>query len=275
MTAQTPPSLAERMAQAGIDRPHDDIEKIRQHANGNDALFDAMIERRLKREPLERIFGEAEFYGLKVRLAPGIFKPGFETETTVDYGLLSLKNKKNPRVLDLGTGTGCVLLAILKEVPDATGVGVDINGDALEVARENAATHGMTGRAEFLRGDWTDGIEGPFDLVISNPPRIPSQAIPHLVREVSLYDPKGALDGGPTGLDYYKKTFRDFRRIARHDGVCVLQVGGIVAAEALRAAYLAGYPSAKVTRDYKASPNSLVFGNDPEKISFFRKIFGR
>ncbi len=261
------------MAQVGIDRPAEDIEKIRVYANGNEALFDELIARRLKREPLERIFGEAEFYGLKVKLTAGIFKPGFETETTVDYGILSLKNKKNPRVLDLGTGTGCVLLAVLKEVPDATGVGVDINGTALDVARENAETHEMTDRAEFIHGDWLDGIEGQFDLVISNPPRIPSQAIPHLVREVSLYDPKAALDGGMTGLDYYKKTFRDFRRIAKPNGVCVLQVGSIVAAEALQAAYRARYPSARIERDYKMSPNSLVFGNDPYKMPFWRRFF--
>lgn len=266
-------SIAEQMAQAGIDRPQDDIEKIRIHANGNEALFDELIARRLKREPLERLFGEAEFYGLKVKLAPGIFKPGFETETTVDYGVLSLKNKKNPRVLDLGTGTGCVLLAVLKEVPEATGVGVDINHEALKVARENAQTHEMDNRTEFLSGDWLDGIEGKFDLVISNPPRIPSKAIPHLVREVSLYDPAVALDGGVTGLEFYKRTFRDFRNVAKEDGVCVLQVGGIVAAEALRHAYLAGYKSARIERDYKMSPNSLVFGNDPARLSLWRRLF--
>lgn len=268
-------TLCLRLEQAGVDHPRRDLDRLLAHCNGDDVLFQTLFARRLKREPLERIFGEANFYGLNFRVIPSVFKPGFETETTMEFGLLHLQNRDGPlRILDLGTGTGCILLTLLHHVPQSTGLGVDLNLRALEIAAENAVRHSLSDRAEFRHGDWLDGVEGPFDLVISNPPRIPSQAIPHLVREVSLYDPKDALDGGDSGLEFYRRTAKDFRRVAAPGALGVLQVGGIVAADALALFHHEGYNSAVIRRDYKMSPNALVFSPDPVKRNWLQRLFG-
>lgn len=266
-------SLSQQLTSAGVDHPEREIAQIRQRSGEDQSRFDAMVSRRLKREPLERIFGEAEFCGLTFKMDQSVFKPGFETETTMEYGLLFLQQKTGPvHILDLGTGTGCILLSLLHHLPNATGLGVDCNDRALELARKNAAAHNLSGRAEFQKTDWMDGIDGQFDLIISNPPRIPTQAIPHLVREVSEYDPKEALDGGSHGLEFYARTAQSFRRLAKPDGLGVLQVGSIVAAQALETFRRHGYTSATIKRDYKTSPNSIVFENDPEQLSWIGRF---
>ena len=275
MDAASQADLRRRLEAAGIDHPQKEIDLILARANGDVAIFDEMISRRLKREPLERIFGEATFYNLTFKLHPAVFKPCFETETTMEYGLLHLKDRQGPvRILDLGTGTGCILLTLLHQLPNATGLGIDINLAALEIARNNAITHGLADRAEFRQGNWLDGIDETFDLVISNPPRVPSEVVPYLVLEVSKYDPKDSVDGGPSGIEFYQLTAKDFRRVANDEALAVMQIGGIVADQALLALRKAGYPSAEIRRDYKMGPNALVFGKDPEAKGLWARLFG-
>lgn len=268
---------AKMLSAVGVERPDKELEKMLAYSGDNVLLFESVLERRLKREPLERIFGSARFYDLDFKMADNVFKPGFETETTMEYGLIFLEKREAPvRILDLGTGTGCILLSLLKNLPHATGTGVDCNEHALEIAKENADTHGLSDRATFYKSDWLDEItDGPFDLIISNPPRIPTAAIPHLVREVSNYDPKESLDGGPYGIEFYRRTAEKFRELAKPDGLGVIQVGSIVAANALDLFQRHGYTSAEIRRDYKMSPNCICFGRDPEPLPGFGARFYR
>lgn len=256
------------LASVGIERPEKEIEKIRAHSNDNPDKFHEIIERRMKREPLERIFGTITFFDLEFKVRDNVFKPGFETETTMEYGLLFLEKKEGPlKILDLGTGNGCILLSLLHRLPNATGIGIDCNMAALELAEENALMHGLSDRVMFRARNWMEDIhDGPFDLIISNPPRIPTKAIPHLVREVSLYDPKESLDGTSDGLEFYRRTARAFPNLAQPDGKCILQVGEIIATKALEIFKKAGYSNAEIKRDYKSSPNCIMFGKDPETL---------
>lgn len=257
---------AQKLLSVGVERPEKELEKMLAHANDDTALFETMLERRLKREPLERILGTVEFFDLNFKVRDNVFKPGFETETTMEYGLIFLEKKEGPiRILDLGTGNGCILISLLYRLPNASGVGVDCNMEALELAEENAVTHGVSDRVVFRPSNWMEDIDdGPFDLIISNPPRIPTKVIPHLVREVSAYDPKESLDGTGDGLEFYRRTAAGFRELARTDAQCIIQVGAIVANKALQIFQRAGFTSATIKKDYKMSPNCVVFGNDPE-----------
>ncbi len=128
-------------------------------------------------------------------------------------------------ILDLGTGTGCILIALLHEWPDAKGTGVDISRAALDVAAENARINGVDGRARFVLGDWGADLEESFDLIVSNPPYIPSADIPNLATEVRNHDPIPALDGGEEGLDAYKIIIKETRNLLSPGGVCLLEVG--------------------------------------------------
>ncbi|MET0257495.1 MAG: peptide chain release factor N(5)-glutamine methyltransferase [Methylobacterium sp.] len=170
--------------------------------DGAAALFDA-IRRRIGGEPVARILGEWEFRGLTVALSPGTLVPRPDTETLVDTALRHV-TVPSPRILDLGTGSGCILIALLSEWPGAWGIGVDRSEDALVTAKANAVRNGVGDRAGFLRGDWCAAVRGPFDLIVSNPPYIARGVIPTLSEEVRRYDPAAALDGGLDGLDAYR-----------------------------------------------------------------------
>lgn len=169
---------------------------------GAKALTEA-LGRRLASEPVARILGEWEFRGLTFALSPGTLVPRPDTETLVDTAL-RLGTVPSPTILDLGTGSGCILIALLDQWPGARGLGIDLSLDALATARRNAAANGVGDRAAFLRGDWCAAVRGPFDLILSNPPYIASGVIPTLAEEVRRYDPAAALDGGADGLDAYR-----------------------------------------------------------------------
>lgn len=267
------------LEKAGVETAQKDIDEIWSHANGDAAAFEVMIARRMKREPLERIFGEAVFYELDFTLAPGVFKPGFESETTLEYGLIALKDKAGPlRILDLGTGTGCILLTLLHHLPRATGLGVDLTGDSITIAEQNAVRHGLSDRSSFKQSDWLKAVtaeDGLFDLVIANPPRTPTAAVPLLVHEVSKYDPHSSLDGGQDGIEFYRRTASDIRRVLKADGCCIIQVGTITANHALHCLQKAGFATAAIRRDYKMAPNCILFGNDPVKPTLWQRLWRR
>jgi release factor glutamine methyltransferase len=169
---------------------------------GAAALADA-IRRRLGGEPVPRILGEWEFRGLTFALSPGTLVPRPDTETLVDV-VLRLTTAPSPTILDLGTGSGCILIALLSLWPGARGLGIDRSADALATARKNASGNGVGARAAFVRGDWCSAVRGPFDLIVSNPPYIASGVIPTLAQEVRRHDPAAALDGGADGLAAYR-----------------------------------------------------------------------
>jgi release factor glutamine methyltransferase len=165
--------------------------------------------RRLAREPVSRIIGRREFRELMLELGAATLDPRPETETIVEVALELVRQGavpggRAPRVLDLGTGTGAILIAVLAELPQAIGVGTDIAPEALDVARRNAERHRVAERASFRHADWLSGVEEVYDLVLSNPPYIATEQIAALDREVAQYDPHLALDGGKDGLVAYR-----------------------------------------------------------------------
>jgi release factor glutamine methyltransferase len=186
-----------------------------------------LLARRLAREPISRMLGEREFYGRVFKLSPETLDPRPDSETLIDAALRMADREgwrtRPVRILDIGTGTGCLLLTLLAELPLATGLGTDVSTDALRTAATNAAALGLAERAHFARHDALAGIDGPFEIVVSNPPYIPSAHIAGLDPEVRLYDPHAALDGGGDGLDVYRRVIFDLPRVL--SGWAIFEVG--------------------------------------------------
>lgn len=193
------------------------------------AMAEALIERRVRGEPVARIVGEKEFWGLPFRLSPGTLVPRPETETLVAAALeavVAAGRRDAPlRLLDLGTGSGCILLALLSELPRAAGTGVDRSADAVATAAANADRLGLGGRAHFVAGDWTNGIDGPFDAILANPPYVEGDDLPELPIEVIGHDPRLALDGGADGLDGYRAIIPELPRLLAPQGFAVVEFG--------------------------------------------------
>ncbi|QEN87972.1 peptide chain release factor N(5)-glutamine methyltransferase [Labrys sp. KNU-23] len=182
--------------------------------------------RRLSGEPVDRILGHRAFWSLEFRLGPATLSPRPDTETIVETCLALLPEREAAyRLLDLGTGTGAILIALLHERPEASGIGIDRAADALTVATLNAADNGVAERAQFRLGNWMEGLEDEFDLIVSNPPYIPSADIGGLEREVREHDPRLALDGGTDGLDAYRAIAADAPRLLRPGGLLVFELG--------------------------------------------------
>jgi len=181
--------------------------------------------RRLMREPVSRIEGRRAFHGLDLEIGPATLDPRPDTETLVEAAIELMRDHPAPRILDLGTGSGAILLAVLHQLPNATGVGTDISDGALAIAQRNAIASGLGQRAVFLRATWLEGLAGAFDLVVSNPPYIARDQIPALDLEVRGFDPVGALDGGPDGLDAYRAIAKDVRGVLNSGGWVAVEVG--------------------------------------------------
>ena len=175
---------------------------------GESAQLEDSARRRRAGEPVARITGEKEFWGLPLQLSPATLVPRPDTETVVELALERLRadgDLNRPlRIADLGTGTGAILLALLSELPAATGFGTDISETAVRTAAANAARAGLSHRSTFMVCDYASGLSGPFDLIVSNPPYIRTADIAGLATEVRNYDPRAALDGGADGLDAYR-----------------------------------------------------------------------
>ncbi len=186
-----------------------------------------MGERRLRGEPIARIFGRKEFFGLSFALNAATLVPRPETELLVIRALALLEGRHNKRILDLGTGTGCIAISVLTESPTATAVAVDVSEEALQVARENAARHGVAKRFEARRGSWFDPLQvgEDFDVIVSNPPYVESAAIETLQPEVRDHDPRFALDGGKDGLDAYRTILAEAPHWLRKAGAVAVEIG--------------------------------------------------
>lgn len=197
----------------------------------------ALTARRIKREPMAYILGEREFWGLPFRVTPAVLVPRPDSETVIEAALALLEDRTRPwRLLDLGLGSGCLLLTLLKEFPNATGVGIDASQEALAVATANAQALGVSARATLLQDDWRiEGWEGrlggPFDFAVSNPPYIGSDTIDGLMPEVSRYEPRLALDGGPDGLAAYRSIASKGREFVTGGGYLAVEAGEGQAAE--------------------------------------------
>lgn len=187
----------------------------------------SLAARRLAGEPVARILGQREFFGLPFALSKVTLVPRPETETIVEAALDALGGKRSERlrIADLGTGTGALLLALLHELKNATGIGTDLDPGALETAQANARALALADRAQFQHADFGAGLTPPFDLVISNPPYIPTNDIATLAVEVRQHDPKLALDGGTDGLDAYRAIATQLPNLLSAQGIAVLELG--------------------------------------------------
>ncbi|HVY87327.1 MAG TPA: peptide chain release factor N(5)-glutamine methyltransferase [Hyphomonadaceae bacterium] len=210
---------AGRLAEAGIEHPLRDVRLLMAHAMGvepvevilreTDAVdpatlteFEQAVARRLNGEPVSRIRGRREFYGRTFLVTPAVLDPRPETELLVSEGVKRLP--RGGRVLDLGTGSGCILLSVLAERDDVTGVGLDLSPDALGVARRNAERLAVQDRATLVEGSWDYRFGGAFDLAVSNPPYLAEREFAGLDREVREHDPRLALVSGKDGLEAYR-----------------------------------------------------------------------
>ena len=226
----------------------------------NDALA-----RRLAGEPLWRILGAREFWGLSFFLSPGTLEPRPDSETLIEAALghLAARRHDELRMLDLGTGTGCLLIATLRECPQASGLGIDLSPDAVATASGNAARNGVAGRAAFQRGDWTAGIEESFDLILSNPPYIGSGEIAGLDRAVREHDPLLALDGGADGLTAYRALAAALPRHLKPGGLAILEIGAGQEDSVVALMRQAGLDHLDSRRDLGGHIRALVFGHNP------------
>jgi release factor glutamine methyltransferase len=215
--------------------------------------------RRAAGEPLSRIVGKREFWGLSLAITPHVLDPRPETETIVEAALsiLSDRHEDPLRILDLGVGSGALLCALLTEFGHARGIGVDISTDAADVARGNLRACGLSLRAEIRLGDWTRGIEGRFDLIVSNPPYIPTVDLPRLPREVRNFDPWLALDGGIDGLAAYRRILPESRRLLAPGGWLLVELGAGQAAKVTAVASQCGFTDVRTYQDL-AGANRLA-----------------
>jgi len=262
--------LAWRLKQAGIESASldarvlvqaacraSDIEMIREPGvmltADQEKLLAEYEERRLAHEPVSRILGRREFWGLDFEVTAATLDPRPDSETLVEAALDLIRDVANPRILDIGTGTGCLLIALLHERKDASGVGVDLSAAALEVARRNAERLGVASRAVLVEGAWCGGLQEAFDLVISNPPYIERDVIAGLEPEVRLHDPVLALDGGPDGLDAYRRIIPALAGLFGADsgrlGLVAFEVGEGQAGDVSKLLFENGFSDIKTHRD--------------------------
>jgi release factor glutamine methyltransferase len=235
---------AEILAQADVDSPRLEARLLLAHAlgrspeelirdltatlalHGAPSEFATLIARRASREPLAFILGWREFWSLRFRVSPATLIPRPDSETVVEAALARYPARRAPiRVLDLGTGTGCLLLSVLHERPNAFGVGIDRSEAAAQLAQTNARDLGLAERAVFLCGDWAGSIDSGFDLVLSNPPYVATAELAGLMPDVALHEPYLALDGGKCGLTAYLAIIAALPRLLTPSGAAVLELG--------------------------------------------------
>lgn len=257
--AQARRAAADRLRAGGFDTPDLDARLIVGHALGLDhaalvaqsarrlspaetAALEASVARRLAHEPVARILGTREFWSLPLRVTPAVLVPRPETETVVEAVLAMVARDRPLLVADLGVGSGAILLALLSELPMAFGIGTDRHLGALGVARDNAQRLALADRAGFVACDFGAALAGACDVVVSNPPYIPTRDIAALAADVRDYDPRAALDGGPDGLAAYRAIAADAGRLLAPGGCLAVEIGvgqGEVVSELLAAHGLA------------------------------------
>jgi release factor glutamine methyltransferase len=217
--------------------------------------FEALVDRRLAHEPVAYITGLREFWSLPFKVGPGVLIPRPDSETLIEAAVAHFGDRAPRRILDLGTGPGTLLLAALSAFPAATGLGIEASDIALTFARANAVALGVAPRATFRAGDWANGVEGPFDLVLSNPPYVEVDAV--LAPEVREWEPAAALFAGVDGLDAYRVLAPQIARLIAPGGVACVEIGHDQAA-AVAALFAAEGLTPRVRRDLGGRDRCLV-----------------
>lgn len=270
----------DRLAEAGIDNAALDARLIVEHFTGTSraeaianpecpvgahavaAVCDA-VRRRIAHEPVHRIFGHREFYGLDLRLSSATLEPRPDTETLVDLCLPFLKERtaagERCRILDLGTGTGAIALALLSQIPEAVAVGTDISAEALETAFSNANITGLKGRFDGIVSDWFEAVDGRFTLIASNPPYIRTRDIEALALEVRDHDPVKALDGGTDGLDAYRAIAAGARRHLEEHGRVAVEIGFDQRQDVIAIFEVEGFELGRSAWDFGGNERALMF----------------
>ncbi len=283
-----------RLAAAGIPDAARDARRLLAHATGvgpdrltlilpeevepdHAAAYEALIKRRVKREPVSHLVGFRHFYGREFIVTSEVLDPRPETETLIEVAL----TEPFADVLDLGSGSGCILLTLLAERPDARGIGTDIAPAAVQVAQKNAARFGLRGRAEFHYGSWYDGVPPArvndngqpgleevidtqtFDLIVSNPPYIALNEIPYLSPEVRLWEPRLALTDGGDGLDAYRAIVEGVHAALRPGGRLVVEIGPTQAYEVMDLFRMAGLRGITVVQDLDGRDRVVAGRADP------------
>ncbi|MDQ0420489.1 release factor glutamine methyltransferase [Peteryoungia aggregata LMG 23059] len=227
------------------------------------ARVEEAIVRRLAREPVYRILGRRDFYGLDLALSEGTLEPRPDTEILVDVMLPHLRTMISaglmPKIVDLGTGTGAIALALLQECPQAKAMGIDISEDALKTAEANAERNGLASRFTTRAGPWFESTSERFDIIISNPPYIRSDVVVGLEPEVTKFDPMAALDGGPDGLEAYRAIAAEALEHLEDHGLVGLEIGFDQRDDVTQIFEAAGFSLVEQRRDYGGNDRVLVF----------------
>ncbi|MDQ6432819.1 peptide chain release factor N(5)-glutamine methyltransferase [Mesorhizobium sp. LHD-90] len=278
----------EMFSAAGIDDPALDARLLVEHFTGTTrahaivsprrpveaavaARVTAAFERRLAGEPVHRIIGFRAFYGLDLLISPATLEPRPDTETLVDAMLPFVREtagrKGSCRILDLGTGTGAIALALLSEVEAAVATGVDVSRDALAAATENARRIGVTDRFTPLLSDWFENVSGRWDVIVSNPPYIPTESIAGLAREVRDHEPLKALDGGEDGLDAYRRIAGRAKNHLDADGRIGLEIGFDQKRSVTAVFVESGFVPAGSAKDLGGNDRVLIFATKTSRAT--------
>ncbi len=262
---------------AGIENPRAEARLLLAHALGLDPAallgrahdpadapgFAALLARRAAREPMAYVLGQREFWGQNFRVTPATLVPRPETETLVEAALEAFPDRASVRrVLDLGTGSGCLLCAALLEFPQATGLGIDASAAALEVAASNAAALGLGARARFAKGDWLGGVAEDFDLVLANPPYVAAAEMAGLAPELS-FEPRAALVADDNGLAAYRAILAALPAVLAPGGLAILELGAGQARAVADLADQAGLEVAGLRHDLAGIPRAMSLSGTP------------
>ena len=267
----------ERLVAAGIreDEARRDAELLARHALGWDRAawlasrrdaassrfiseYDALVARRAAREPVSLILGRREFWGLEFDTRPGALIPRPETELIVEEALQEVANVRAPLVADVGTGSGCLAVALASELPDARIVATDVSAPALEIAKANAEKHGVAARVRLVLANLLDSLAAKFDLIVSNPPYVKSGDRAGLGREVRDYEPAVALFGGPDGLDAIRALLGRAPALLKPEGRLILEFGYGQEPDVVAIARSAGFDVLRVRADLQGIPRVAV-----------------
>ncbi|WP_375695729.1 MULTISPECIES: peptide chain release factor N(5)-glutamine methyltransferase [unclassified Bartonella] len=245
-------NAAERISQPDIPLSSEHITQIEQ-----------AVQRRIAGEPVYRIIGEREFYGISFALSQETLEPRPDTETLIDLVLPFLKkyvkNSRKITLLDMGTGSGAIAIAILKHIPQSYAVAVDISEDALKTATKNAKNAEVIHRFTPLLSDWFNSVTGRFDFIVSNPPYIPAKDIKKLAKEVRLHDPLRALIGGKDGLDFYRKLAHEAANYLKENGTIAVEIGYSQEKEVCNLFETNGFQCLEMRKDLSGIPRALLF----------------
>lgn len=268
-------NATQQLIQAGCDNAAQEAKWLWEHVTAKHWAEDhtpdtaaltqlnSLVARRCTREPLSQILGYQPFWSLDFYVNMHTLTPRSDSETVVEAALAQLPETQKPyRLLDLGTGTGCLLLTLLYERPHATGIGIDQSNEALAVAARNANKHNLSARADFRLGDWTKGITENFDLILSNPPYIPETEKAALMPEVRDFEPHRALFSGVDGLDDYRRITAEAPALLKSGGSLVLELGIGQEAAVKQLALAAGLKWKETRRDLNGIERAMILTKD-------------